>query len=172
MIADHAVQDSRQALVPSPTYPHSPPLRAIPEHRVHPVHPAHPARGPRLRNASSQSPARPQPGPPCPAPARAPAGAPRGAAPPPPSRAALGRGPPPRRRPTWRSAALGARTPASTRAPRTPCGRKKTQRRRPPASRTPARLAPALCLPEMAPLGYFLFLYSVKQALGSYPIWW
>lgn len=125
--------------------------------------------------AAARAPRAP-PAPACPARAPALAGAPRGAAPPPPPRAAPGLGPQPGRRPTWRSAALGARAHPRTR------GRRRAQRRRRASSQGPARpgaqalgadsrpSAPSRA--AMAPLGYFLLLCSLKQALGSYPIWW
>lgn len=112
-----------------------------------------------------------------PALAPAPAGAPRGAAPPPPSRAAPGPGPPPGRQPTWRSAALGVRAPAHTRAPRAPRGRRRALRCRPSALRArPARRprslagdgpAPVLLIPLRPEAGAGQLPYLVVSELST-----
>lgn len=135
-------------------------------------------RGQRREAPNPQGPARPcppRPGPSpggrpprrCPAPAAPRRPGPRPAARPPAHLA--------QRRP--RSPCTGAhpgtpRTPLPQRAQRH-CSRATSQGRASPGVRALGVDSPRCALkPAMAPLGYLLVLCSLKQALGSYPIWW
>lgn len=80
---------------------------------------------------------------------------------------------------SWRPAASppGAAPPSESAHPRTPA-----HPAHPEAAGGPCAAARQLSgpgppgaralSPAMALLRYFLFLYGLKQALGSYPIWW
>lgn len=64
------------------------------------------------------------------------------------------------------------RTPLPQRA-QSHCSRATSQGRASPGVRALGMDSPRCALkPTMAPLGYLLVLCSLKQALGSYPIWW
>lgn len=139
-------------------------------------------RGQRREAPNPQGPARPPPAPPRPGPNPSPGGRPprRCPAPAAPRRP----GPRPAARPP---AHLAQRRPRSPRTgahpgtPRTPlpqraqrhCSRATSQGRASPGARALGADSPPCALkPAMAPLGYLLVLCSLKQALGSYPIWW
>lgn len=167
----------RASCRPAPRNPRSRRTRA-------PPHAPAPPRSPRPRGGRAPRPPASSlgapPPPACPAPAPAPAGATRRRPAP-----AVPRCPGPR--PAARLPAhLAQRRPRSPRTrahPRTPRTPRPQEGPAPPpaSSRGPARSGarsrgglPALrdLRPAMAPLGYFMFLYGLKQALGSYPIWW
>lgn len=93
-------------------------------------------------------------------------------------------GPRPAARPPAHLAQRRPRSPRTGAHPGTPrtrlpqraqrlCSRATSQGRASPGARALGADSPPCALkPAMAPLGYLLVLCSLKQALGSYPIWW